>query len=75
MDTEDPKKKQGSPVGNPEYQGRGDARPEQAGGEGGLGFIGDQRGEEREEPPSLDVDTPEGEPIRRTNEEEEDERA
>ncbi len=60
MDTE---KKKGEPLGRPEYQGRGDAQPEGAGDEGGLGFIGDQRGTEDEDPPVLDVNTGEGTPI------------
>jgi len=59
-------KRKGVPVRYPEHQGRGDAQPEGAGAEGGLGFVGDQRGGESEEddPPSLDTDTPEGEPIK-----------
>jgi hypothetical protein len=59
-------KKKGTPLGNPEYQGHGDARPEGAGDEGGLGFIGDQRGSKEEELPDLDVDTNEGTPIKPT---------
>lgn len=58
----DPKK--GEPLGTPEYQGHGDASPEGAGDEGGLGFIGDQRGSTEDDLPSLDVDTSEGTPIR-----------
>jgi hypothetical protein len=74
MDTKDERKKKGSPVGNREYQGNGDARPELAGGEGGLGFLGDQRGKEEEKRPSMDVDTPEGSPIRPSDEEDDEKR-
>ncbi len=59
-------KKKGGPLGHPDRQGRGDARPEGAGDEGGLGFVGDQRGENEEERPEMEVDTPEGEPMKPT---------
>ncbi len=66
MDTD---KEKGEPLGRPEQQGRGDARPEGSGDEGGLGFVGDQRGAGEEDPPLLDVDTREGTPIRQATEE------
>lgn len=62
MDTD---KKKGTPLGNPEYQGEGDPQPAGAGEEGGLGFVGDQRGSVTtdDELPELDVETREGTPI------------
>jgi hypothetical protein len=40
------KKKIGEPLGNPANKGVGDAQPEEAGAEGGLGSWGDQRDEQ-----------------------------
>lgn len=63
----DDKKEQGEPLGNPKFKGQGDAQPEGAGAEGGLGFIGDQRGAvEEDDLPEMDVDTEPGEPMQPT---------
>ncbi|MDQ3102127.1 MAG: hypothetical protein M3R08_12120 [Bacteroidota bacterium] len=35
--------KTGKPLGHPDNKGEGNARPEEAGSEGGLGFLGAQR--------------------------------
>ncbi len=35
--------KKGEPLGHPDNIGKGDADPQQAGAEGGSGFLGDQR--------------------------------
>jgi hypothetical protein len=51
------------PLGNPERQGRGEAQPEGAGAEGGLGFLGDQRGEDEDALPELEVNNDPGKPI------------
>lgn len=36
-------KDKGKPLGEPDKRQQGNARPEKAGSEGGLGFLGDQR--------------------------------
>lgn len=51
------------PLGHPDRQGKGDAQPAGAGDEGGLGFVGDQRGDTADAPPEMDVDTQPGEPM------------
>ena len=41
----------GKPLGDPNNYGKGEARPEKAGAEGGSGFLGDQRQERPDSDP------------------------
>ena len=58
-DTDD---KKGGPLGQPDLQ-RGEPQPAGAGDEGGLGFLGDQRGTTVEALQELEVNTEPGQPI------------
>lgn len=55
--------KKGGPLGQPDRQGRGDAQPAGAGDEGGMGFLGDQRGATEDPLPALEVDQEPGTPM------------